>query len=159
MVLTLGENPVYPIEQFCKVLGIPPPKGIPVLGENEVCVWEREQSVAPYTAHYRLPAQLQQRHKKKYAQGDMDYNSFVFTGKEGQLHLVANNLLLFAHIAEGIDTETWLYHLQRKDFTNWFRHSVHDEELAKAGVEAEEMSDPAESKKHILEMISKKYTA
>jgi hypothetical protein len=67
--------------------------------------------------------------------------------------------MLFLHIAEGIDTDTWNYHLQRKDFTNWFRSSVHDEELARAGEEAEGMSDPAESKKHILEIIRKKYTA
>jgi hydroxymethylpyrimidine pyrophosphatase-like HAD family hydrolase len=159
MVLTVGDNPAYPIEQFCKVLDIAVPAGIPVLGENEVCIWERDESMSPYPAHYRLPRQLQQRHKKKYAQGDMDYNSFVFTGRQNQLHLVANNLMLFLHISEGIDTDTWMFHLQRKDFTNWFRHSVHDEELARAGEEAEEMNDPAESKKHILGLIAKKYTA
>jgi hypothetical protein len=47
-----------------------------------------------------------QRHKKKYAKGDMGDNSFVFTGKEHKLNLKATNLVMFAHIADGIDDDT-----------------------------------------------------
>ncbi|HXO73937.1 MAG TPA: hypothetical protein VN824_01880, partial [Puia sp.] len=72
---------------------------------------------------------------------------------------VANNLLLFLHIAEGVDIETWLYHLRRKDFTNWFRKTIHDEDLAKAGEEAEQMKDAAASRRHVLDLIAQKYTA
>ncbi|HEY4064996.1 MAG TPA: HAD-IIB family hydrolase [Puia sp.] len=163
MVLTIGENPSYPIEQFCQVLGIPVPPGIPALGENEICVWDRDAEPGntggvPYTAHYNMPQQLQQRHKKKYAQGDMANNSFIFTGRENQLHLVANNLMLFLHIAEGIDADTWLFHLGRKDFSTWLRCSVHDEELAKVAEEAEKTHDATASKKQLLDAIGKKYT-
>ena len=158
MVITIGENPGYPIDQFCKVLGIAAPSDIPPLAEGEICIWDREDQAAVYTARYHPPRQLQQRHKKKYAQGDMGYNSFVFTGRQGQLHLVANNLMLFVRLAEGIDTDTWLFHLRRQDFANWFRTSVHDEDLAKAAEEAERMAEPAESKRYVLEMIGKKYT-
>ena len=159
MIITIGENPAYPFEQFGKIVGIPMPSEIPVLEKGEICVWEKDSSQAPFKVRYHQPHQLLQRHKKKYAQGEMGDNSFVFTGEEGRLHLVANNLMLFLHIAEGIDIETWCYHLHRKDFTNWFRKTVHDEELAKVGEEAEEMTDAAASRQLVLDFISQKYTA
>jgi hydroxymethylpyrimidine pyrophosphatase-like HAD family hydrolase/GTPase SAR1 family protein len=159
MVITIGNDSAYALEQFCKILELPVPGGIPSLNEGEICVWNREVRAPLYKVNYRLPHQLLQRHKKKYAQGDMGSNAFVFTGPEKKLQLVANNLLLFMHIAEGIDEETWLFHLRRKDFTRWFREAVHDEELVCIGEEAEKTEDPAASRKHIVEFISRKYTA
>ncbi|HEY6899786.1 MAG TPA: haloacid dehalogenase, partial [Puia sp.] len=67
--------------------------------------------------------------------------------------------MLFLRIAEGVDVDTWLYHLHRKDYTNWFQKTIHDEELAKVGEEAEEMADATASRKHILDFIAHKYTA
>jgi hydroxymethylpyrimidine pyrophosphatase-like HAD family hydrolase len=159
MIITIGGNAAYPFEQFGKLLGCPVPVNIPVLSEGEVCVWERGSPGDPYKVRYNQPHQLQQRHKKKYAQGEMGDNSFVFTGEEGRLHLVANNLMLFLHMAEGIDIDTWLYHLHRKDFTNWFRKAIHDEELAKVAEEAEKMTDAPASRRHVLDFIAQKYTA
>ncbi|HVW61701.1 MAG TPA: HAD-IIB family hydrolase [Puia sp.] len=158
-VMAIGKDSAYPFQQFCEKLQLPMPSNIPSLSENEITVWDRDSSPSAYKARFNLPVQLQQRHKKKYAQGDMSYNSFIFTGPGNKMHLKANNLMLFAHIAEGIDAETWLFHLHRKDFSRWFRDSVHDEELAKAGEEAERISDMEASKKHILSYITTKYTA
>lgn len=157
MVITVGDNPAYPIEQFCSMRQLPLPPHIPSLQKTEACIWDVENNQAPYVARFNLPHQLLQRHKKKYAQGDMDYNSFFFTGRENKLRLQANNLMLFTHIAEGIDADTWLYHLKRKDFTRWFSDSIHDRELAQVSEEAEQMTDVAQSKKHILDFITKKY--
>ena len=89
----------------------------------------------------------------------MGDNSFIFRGEDGRLHLVANNLIMFQHIAEGIDIETWLYHLHRKDFTNWFRKTIHDEDLARVGEEAERMKDAPGSRQLVLDFIAQKYTA
>jgi hypothetical protein len=158
MIITIGDNPAYPFEQFGKMLQCAVPTAIPVLHKGEICVWERGPQ-APYVARYNQPHQLQQRHKKKYAQGDMGDNSFIFRGEDKRLHLVANNLMLFLHIAEGIDIDTWLYHLHRKDYTNWFRKTIHDEDLAKKGEEAEKMTDAPASRRHILDFIAEKYTA
>ena len=157
--MAIGKDSAYPFQQFCEKLQLPMPSNIPSLSENEIAVWDRDGDPSVYKARFNLPAQLQQRHKKKYAQGDMSYNSFIFTGPDNKMHLKANNLMLFAHIAEGIDAETWLFHLHRKDFSRWFRDSVHDEELAKVGEEAERISDMEASKKHILSYITTKYTA
>ena len=86
----------------------------------------------------------------------MGDNSFVFTGGDGRLHLVANNLMLFAHIAEGIDPDTWSWHLRRQDYTKWFRDTIHDEELA--GIAEKATTDPATARQEILSFINSKYT-
>lgn len=158
MLLTIGDNPSYPFEQFCERLGLPVPEGIPYLAEDEICVWERDDPRPPYAVKFRLPQQLQQRHKKKYAAGDMGDNSFVFTGRDHQLSLRATNLILFMHMAEGVDTDTWLFHLHRHDYTKWFGGSVHDEELVHVSEEAEAIKDPETSRKHIVDFIAGKYT-
>jgi len=158
MIITIGDNAAYPFEQFSKMLKCPVPTDIPALNKGEICVWERGPQ-NPFRVRYNQPQRLHQRHKKKYGQGDMGDNSFIFTGEGRSLHLVANNLMLFLHIAEGIDIDTWLYHLHRKDFTNWFRLTIHDEDLAKAGEEAEKMTDASGSRRHVLDFIAEKYTA
>ena len=157
MLITIGENPGYPFEQWGELTGEATPSVIPALRKGEVCVWERGSGEV-LVARYNAPHQLQRRHKKKYAQGEMGENSFVFRGEEGRLHLVANNLLMFLHIAEGIDIDTWVYHLKRKDLTKWFRDTVHDEELANEAELAEGMGDAAAGRRRVLDMIGQRYT-
>jgi hydroxymethylpyrimidine pyrophosphatase-like HAD family hydrolase len=156
-LITIGENPRYPFEQFGERLHRPVPEDIPVLGEQDICVWRLDTGEPPFKAHYQQPRQLQQRHKRKYATGDMGDNSFVFTGPEGRLHLVANNLMLFAHIAEGLDDDTWSWHLHRHDFTAWFRDTIHDAELAGVAESAEGIQDGPASRHQILTFINSKY--
>ncbi len=83
----------------------------------------------------------------------MDYNSFYFRGPEDKLNLKAYNLMIFIQIASGVDDETWLYHLQRKDYSNWLRNSVHDKELADL-VDAVENDEKhyADSRQMVLEI-------
>ena len=89
-------------------------------------IWEAETGTAPFLIKTGIPVHLLQRHKKKYATGDMDYNSFYFRGPEGKLNLKAYNLIIFTQIAQGVEEETWLFHLKRKDYSNWIRYSIHD---------------------------------
>lgn len=158
MLITIGDNPRYPFEQLGKQLHRPIPNNIPSLGEQDICVWRLDSDEPPFKVHYQQPKQLSQRHRKKYATGDMGDNSFVFTGPEGRLHLVANNLMLFLHIAEGIDEETWSWHLHRHDFAAWFRDTIHDGELAAVAQSAEAQQDPAAGRRQILTFINSKYT-
>ncbi len=54
------------------------------------------------------------RHQRKYAEGDLGpERSFYFRGADGKLNLQAQNLLIFMQIADGVDDETWMYHLKR----------------------------------------------
>ncbi|MDQ2753625.1 MAG: Cof-type HAD-IIB family hydrolase [Bacteroidota bacterium] len=159
MVITIGDNAAYPIEQFCKVQKMLPPKNIPTLKKGEACVYDLEaKNKTPFVITVNEPEQMQHRHKRKYATGDMGDNSFVFTGKKDQFKLKANNLVLFAHIAEGIDDATWNFHLHNSDFTQWFRQKLHDEELADISEKAEKEHSTEESKKQILAYINQKYT-
>lgn len=157
-VIVVGEDSVEPLEKFCNVRDIEKPKNIPPIQHSEACIYNVDTAETPRKIKYNPPTQLQQRHKRKYAHGEMGEDSFIFTGKENKLNLKANNLAMFTHLAEGIDDDTWIYHLRRKDFRNWFESSVNDEELAAASVEAEN-KNAAESKKIILDYIRQKYMA
>jgi len=159
MIITIGENCGYPFQQVSEILQRPLPEQIPDIEEGEICIWRLDTGQPIFKARFLPPRQLRQRHKRKYATGDMGDNSFVFTGRHNHLHLVANNLMLFAHIAEGIDDDTWSWHLHRHDFTNWFRDIVHDEELAKVAGDAEKGTDATETRRRIITFINSKYTA
>jgi hydroxymethylpyrimidine pyrophosphatase-like HAD family hydrolase len=160
MMIVLGENTEYPIEQFCKLRDVEMPQHIPSLAKGQAAIWDVENNQDPYSISFNMPNQLMQRHKKKYASGDMAGNSFIFTGPENKLSLKATNLIMFVHLAEGIDDDTWLFHLNRKDYWNWFTQTVHDEDLAAVATEAEKKNPNAgESKRMILDAINQKYTA
>jgi len=49
----------------------------------------------------------------------------------------AQNLMLFLQIGDGVDDETWQYHLRQGDFSRWFREAIKDENLASAAEQVE----------------------
>ena len=158
-LLVIGSNTDYPFTQYSTALHLHPPENLPSLERGEICVWDRLDGGNPFVVRFHLPKKLLQRHKKKYAQGDMASNSFIFTGPENKLHLVANNLILFMHIGEGIDEATWQFHLTREDFKKWIRDKVHDEGLVAAAESAEHANTTEESKKRLLGYIQDHYTS
>lgn len=158
-VITVGDNERYIIEQFCEVTGYPAPVNIPRLATGEAGVWDIDSGREPYIVRYKPPDQLQQRHKRKYARGDMGNDSFIFTGPQNKLQLKANNLMMFIQMAEGIDDDTWLYHLQRSDYKNWALQSVKDASLADIIEKAENSyPDARATKKRIFDYIRENYT-
>jgi hydroxymethylpyrimidine pyrophosphatase-like HAD family hydrolase len=160
LIIAIGDEPAEMLGRYAEMQKIPLP-GMPIqpLEKGEAWIWETEEG-APFPIRYERPEQLQKRHKKKYAEGDMKDNSFYFTGPGNKLNLKANNLMLFIQMAEGVDDDTWMYHLGRKEYSSWFRSSVHDDELADLTRQIEEKEkDPASSKDAILKLIKEKYTA
>ncbi len=101
------------------------------------------------------------RHKRKYADGDMQDNSFYFQGPDQKLNLRAQNLTVFVQMAEGVDDETWLHHLRRRDYSRWFRECVKDPDLAEAATaaEARHPDDPHASRNAIRAAIENRYTS
>jgi hypothetical protein len=87
--------------------------------------------------------------------------SFYFRGSDGRLHLRAHNLLGFVELAEGVDDDTWSHHLERGDYSCWFRDAIKDEELADEAerVERNRRLGPAESRAAIRAAIERRYTA
>ena len=161
LLISTGDDAANALQQFSRFRNIQlHAHTVTPLDKGQAWVWNIENGDKPVLIKTGTPVHVQQRHKKKYATGDMDYNSFYFRGPEDKLNLKAYNLMIFIQIASGVDDETWLYHLQRKDYSNWLRNSVHDKELADLvdAVENEE-KHYADSRQMVMEMINERYTA
>jgi hydroxymethylpyrimidine pyrophosphatase-like HAD family hydrolase len=107
------------------------------------------------------PESERRRHRRKYAEGELGANkSFYFRGPHGRLNLRAQNLQLFAQIAEGVDDETWVHHLRNQDYSRWFRESIKDDALADqvATIEQSEGLSPMESRARVRAAIEERYT-
>ena len=160
LAIVIGKDPGNIINQYAQLKKNSEP-GISVkeLNKGEAWIWEIDKH-DPFPVRIEKPAQLMQRHKKKYATGDMQDSSFYFRGPGHKLNLKANNLMIFIQMAEGVDDDTWMYHFGKKDYSQWFRNAVHDDELSDAAEKIEEQeTDPAKSKEKILNLIKEKYTA
>ena len=137
LVLVVGESPDRTIRTFCEAVGEPPPAptSLEKLASGEVLAWRRREGAAPVLVRSEPPRTERSRHSRKYAEGDLGpMRSFNFRGPEGKLNLRAQNLVTFLQLADGVDDETWTYHLKRKDYSKWFREGIKDDEL---GAEAE----------------------
>ena len=118
-----------------KAFGAATNKTVPVLPTPDLTageVWQWDLvSILPIRFKALKSTREHTRHRRKYAEGQLaPEKSFYFTGPEGKLNLRAQNLILFCQIVEGIDDETWFYHLQRNDFAHWFRDCINDDKLA-----------------------------
>ena len=64
-------------------------------------------------------------------------------------------------LADGVDDETWLYHLQRGEYSHWLREVIKDADLAAEAGGIERMTDaPASATRALIRVaIEKRYTA
>ena len=156
-VVAVGDDAGATLADFGKTVRAPVPPSASRLGRGEVIAWQR--GAAKALRLKTLPTRAQhQRHLRKYAEGQLaDDRSFTFRGPDGKLKLRAHNLLQFADLADGVDDDTWLYHLRGKEVARWFRHEIKDDELA-AEAEAAESLGPDESRRRIRAAIEKRYT-
>jgi HAD superfamily hydrolase (TIGR01484 family) len=102
-----------------------------------------------------------QRHARKYAEGELPPDrSFYFRGPRDAMRLRAANLKRFAELAEGVDDDTWLHHLRRGDYSQWVREMIKDAALADevAEVERRSVRNGAESRRHVLEAMRRRYS-
>ncbi len=144
---------------FARLLGLTAPV---TRGESgKAIAWLPRGDAPPLAFVPRRPQGELHRHKRKYAEGDMKDDSFYFRGPEEKLNLRAQNLTVFVQMAEGVDDETWLYHLRRREYSRWFRERVKDPELAEATAVAEmkHVGDAAASRAVIRAAIEERYTA
>jgi HAD superfamily hydrolase (TIGR01484 family) len=139
-----------------------PPSGTPRTVEHGQAIrWRR--GAGAIERFGILEARLdQRRHRRKYAYGDLpDERSFYFRGPEGRLKLRASNLVTFSELADGVDDETWLFHLRRGDYSRWIRAIVKDDDLAEAvaAIERDDGSSARGSRDRVREELSSRYTA
>jgi hydroxymethylpyrimidine pyrophosphatase-like HAD family hydrolase len=161
VVIAVGRSPERTLRRFAGAAGLEvdwTPDAAYVTGQ--IAVWFVRGSEPPALATAIPPARDRIRHRRKYAEGDMRYHSFYFRGPGGRHNLKAQNLVIFSQIAEGIDEDTWLYHLHRGDYSRWFRHAVKDRYLADQAerVENRRALSPGESRTLMRALIDSRYT-
>jgi hydroxymethylpyrimidine pyrophosphatase-like HAD family hydrolase len=127
---------------------------------GRVVIWFIHDATGPFAALGLAPRHDRIRHRRKYAEGNLRNKSFYFCGPGRRHNLKAQNLVIFSQIAEGIDEETWLYHLHRGDYSRWFRSSIKDRYLADQAERVEQRAalDPVESRIVIRNLIDSRYT-
>jgi len=162
VVISVGTDAPSTLRDFAQTVGQNVPETVPsALEKGEALVWFRRSEQAPVRIKPAQSKEEHQRHRRKYAEGDLgEDNSFYFRGPEGKLKLRAQNLALFAQIAQGVDDETWLFHLRKSDYSRWFREVIKDPDLAREAekVEKDEKLSAHESRARIVEAIEQRYT-
>jgi hypothetical protein len=160
-LIVLGDEPAKTFDRFARAANVAMP-AVPEapLESGEAIFWSRETGTP--VAMKILPGETQRRrHSRKYAEGDLGPDrSFYFRGPEGKLNLRAQNLITFLQMAEGVDDETWLYHLRKDEYSAWFREAIKDPQLADeaAAIESRPSPDAAESRAAIRALIERHYT-
>ena len=163
VIIAIGEAPEKTLQEFADVVGTSlPPFDARPLQQGEGVFWAPSENAAPIRFHSLLTRTERQRHVRKYTAGVIpSEHSFYFTGRERKLCLRAQNLLLFLQIGDGVDEETWLYHLYRGDYENWFRSIIRDNDLATAAaaIAARQGLTAQEGRALIRAAIEQSYTA
>lgn len=162
VLLVTGNAPMQTLAAFAKTVGIAPLQGEEIeLQKSEALIWFCKQNTPPVRVR-TIPGKAERRrHVRRYAEGQMSpEQSFYFRGPESKLNLRAENLNIFIQLAEGVDDDTWTYHLKRGDYTRWFRDIIKDESLANDAAAAEKNgASPTESRRKIKKAIESRYTA
>ena len=163
-VIAIGDNPETTLREAGELLHRKPPTPSFPLGPlqtGEALFWSLTDAGPLRRFRTALSQTEGLRHRRKYAEGDLgETRSFYFRGPEHRLNLRAQNLLLFTQLAEGVDDQTWTYHLRRHDYSRWFREAIKDEILAEeaSGIENRDELLPEESRTRMKEAVTRLYT-
>jgi hydroxymethylpyrimidine pyrophosphatase-like HAD family hydrolase len=161
LAIALGDSPRHTIEALCRAANFQAPFVAPARLEPGKAIgwWRQRDKVFTFDI---VPPKSERHPAPKHHKGELPpEQSFYFEGPERKLHLRAQNLQLFLQIGSGVDDETWMFHLRRHDYSNWFRKQLKDAALADAiqAVESDTASTPAESRHRIQHEIETRYSA
>jgi hypothetical protein len=160
--LAVGEDPNRRLADLARLTEHEPPIA-PIMDRlppGHALMWRTAEPDAVEIEAARPHNELR-RHSRKYSEGNLGRErSFYFRGPEGKLNLKASNLMSFVDLADGVDDDTWLYHLRRGDYSGWLRAEVKDGALADevAGLERESQRSPVELRRSIRAAIEARYT-
>jgi hypothetical protein len=161
-IVVLGDRPREMLREFTDANRVAPAEGAPeALEAGTGLLWSKAAGGEPRLLRIEPSRTERRRHLRKYAEGELaEERSFYFRGPEGKLNLRAHNLVLFMDLADGVDDETWLFHLRRGEVSRWLRHGIKDEALANqaAAIERNEQLDAAASRRKMRELIEATYT-
>jgi hypothetical protein len=164
-LIAIGSDPESVIRQFSAGAGkdLHPGK-LPAAPQEagEVIAWWFHETQQPVKVKVEPAKAELRRHRRKYEAGELgEDKSFYFRGPQGKLNLRAQNMKMFAQLAEGVDEDTWAHHLRQKDYSRWLREAVKDTAIADevAKIEQNPQLKPPESREQILGALRKHYTA
>jgi hydroxymethylpyrimidine pyrophosphatase-like HAD family hydrolase len=162
IILAVGQNAKENIAHLATAVGEAAP-AIDAVPEQpgELLYWRRGSSDGPKVVKAYPSKTERHRHRRKYVEGELAPDrSFYFTGPGGAMNLRAQNIMMFLQLAEGLDDDTWMYHLRRGDYSKWFRGSIKDDSLADdvARIEEEHADSPSVSRVAIRTAIERDYT-
>ena len=163
LMMAVGETPAETLNEFARSSGLDPVQSVPQqLEKREALVWRvKDHREKPFVVEMRPGHTEHRRHIRKYAEGSLiPERSFYFRGPEAKLNLRAHNLMQFLELAEGVDDETWLYHLNQHEYSEWFREMIKDEELSEEAklIEDQKGIPAKESRQSIRALIETRYT-
>lgn len=161
-LITCGEQPDEAIRDFCAARRITPPElaGEYKLRPGQALYW-KVGTPGVEVVEVEPTKAKRTRHSRKYIEGNLGRErSFYFRGADGKLNLSAHNLQLFLHLGDGVDDETWLYHLRGGHYSQWLRTQVKDDELAAdvERVERDSAMEVAASRAAVRAAVEKRYT-
>jgi len=156
-VVTVGEGAGEGLARFLEAAGHPAVRP-PALVEREAICWSRSRPGAATAIKVEPPRAARHRHLRKYAHGDVQEKAFRFRGRDGRLDLRAQNLELFLQLADGVDEDTWRFHLEQGDYERWLVEAIKDPEAARE-VEALRRSLPATAaaRRRMREILEQRY--
>lgn len=164
-VLAVGANASETLTSFTHIVKLPAPVIDEDLGDEvepgELLLWSRDSTESPQKVRAHPCKMERHRHRRKYSEGQLSpERSFYFKGPDNKLNLRAQNLMLFLQLGDGIDDETWQFHLQQGDFSRWFRECIKDENLASTAERIESLTNatPLESRSLIRAAVEQDYT-
>ncbi len=160
VLIVVGASPNRALREFAAASGRAPAELRGEQRKDHVACWLLRPEEAPF-AMRAIPGRAERiRHHRKYAEGDVRYNSFYFRGPAGKHNLKAQNLNIFCQIAEGIGEETWMFHLRRHDYSRWMRDVIRNTDLAAAVEDIERRADltAAQTRALVCAAVEARYT-
>jgi hydroxymethylpyrimidine pyrophosphatase-like HAD family hydrolase len=161
-VIAVGP-PDQTIEEFSAAVGKPSPLHAELPSEKgEAFVWFVDDPRGLMDVRVERSSIEMRRHRRKYAEGRLaPETSFFFRGPKGKLNLRAQNLMIFNEMAEGVDDDTWMFHLRQHDYSDWMRRAIKDDALASevSAVENDPRATPKDSRARIIQAVNNRYTA
>lgn len=158
--IAVGPEPHETLGELCRVLGEHAPAEVTDKADEEVLVWKRGQG-EPRPVRPELSHGERKRHVRKYAEGVLPPDrSFYFRGPESKLKLRAQNLMNFLELGDGVDDDTWNFHLREGAYSRWFLEAIKDPDLSVevAAIEENETLTAAESRAEVRVAVEKRFT-
>ena len=160
-IVSIADDPTEALQAICERMEHGMPAVHPPADDksHRALAWRLTETDAIWFS--RLPSDLDnQRHRHSLFEGEMEEeHQFVFRGANNQFSLRATNLKRFIELAEGLDDETWLFHLKRNDYSNWIEHVIKDYGLADEvrAIETSDDSAAEQTRTAVQQTIEKRF--